>query len=513
MEGGAPSARAFIERAQPVARAPKTETEVQSYAERVGTAVATDIDTRTASIRNGLSDWPGPNVEMVMTGLRGLTARRAAAVEARYRIPPGGDLRATIRSRFAVNFVTNETYFHNRDAALAALNGDVARSALEEMQAAANLWNDEARIDRVQRSLTPAQATALRGMDGAAAILDEIRDDLDGTDREVFEALREGTAEGVGRANAIRLAIEVDRARGERGYAAEDRAADAIAAAARNAGSDRISGASDLPDLESEAERTARREAAWRATVTGFASVRPLPRAPGAAGETGPPTLEQGQAALIAAATGERSYRVSVPDEATDGYRIETVREGTDPHHTRLITAIVRNGPDSVEARAASIVVERNRPGGRPDLTRLDAATHDIDLNPELGRNRPEALARRDRLYELIEEYSRDPNTAGPPRSPEAVRAELEAEFRGRFRPDDPARNYAAAMFADERTATDADRNAAAVAARGCAAAPIRAHDARAGGSGGLGVQCRPSRRALALRPAWPAWGRGLLDL
>ncbi|WP_372617587.1 hypothetical protein [Falsiroseomonas sp.] len=473
IEGGARSAREFVERARGVAQDARTEAEIAAFAGRVGTAVRSDVNTRTTSIMNGLNDWIGPDVEMVMSGLRGLTRRRAQAVIARYAERPGGNLRATIRRRFLDNFSFPGTIRHNINAAMNYLNGDAERGALSEMQAAVNMWNDEARVERVQRSLTPAQATALRGMPGAEAILNDIRDDLDGADRQVFEALRAATPESIGRANAIRLAGEVDRGRAQRGYRAADRTADAIAAAARNAGSDRLSGMSDLPELETEAERTARREAVWRSTVTGFASVRPLPREPGAAGATGPPTLEQGQAALIAAATGERDYIVQTHAGGPHGGgRYEVVREGVDAHHARQITAIVRHGPESAEASAAALVVEMNRPGGRPDPARLDAATWDAALNPALAGNTPEArrrrdeaLARRDRVFALYEDYTRGPHATGPPRSPEMVRRELQAEVRGRFGQEDPAGAYAASTLEDARATTDRSRADAAVAA------------------------------------------------
>ena len=57
---------------------------------------------------------------------------------------------------------------HNIEAALNYLNGDAEKGALSEMQAAVNLWNDAARVERVQRSLSPAQMTALSDMPGGA---------------------------------------------------------------------------------------------------------------------------------------------------------------------------------------------------------------------------------------------------------------------------------------------------------------------------------------------------------
>ena len=103
IEGAARSAREFVERARRVAGDARTDDGIAAFADRVGTAVHSDVNTRTNTVSNGLKGFWGPDVEMVMSGLRGLTKRRGQAVIARYAERPGRDLVFMIQWRFKDN--------------------------------------------------------------------------------------------------------------------------------------------------------------------------------------------------------------------------------------------------------------------------------------------------------------------------------------------------------------------------------------------------------------------------
>ena len=87
-----------------------------------------------------------------------------------------------------------------------------------DLKAAVNYSNEEARVEAIQRSLTPAQWAELQALHGDE--IKDVRNDLDGVDQHVFDALSsEGdnyldkldkghadkSGEGVATANALRL--------------------------------------------------------------------------------------------------------------------------------------------------------------------------------------------------------------------------------------------------------------------------------------------------------------------
>lgn len=474
-EGPTETADHFVERTSGIAADATREDEIKAFAEHARSVVSADIRSRANAVSEGLKGFWGPDVERVMSGLRGMSVLRANALKDYYlNVRPRRDIVQAVRFGLQGGFHWPKTIRKNIEAAMGYLAGNPEAGALAEMEAAANMWNDEARVERVQRSLTPAQMTALANMPGAAEILDDIQEDLGGKDAEVMAALREATPESIGRANAIRLEQGIDRARETRGIRGSDTTVDAIVEANRSVGTDRLSGADEFAGLEPDGAAEARRQAMWQQTVAGFAARHPLaPDAPGP---------RDAAAALTAYATAARRYEVFVPDPSPD-YGIEDRRGGVPRGHTevryegitgnqaRLIDNVVRFGHDSAQARGARMAAEMDRPGGRPDLTRLALATADDALNPGLSgtspaaeRRRADALRRNDDALLYYWQYTQPAGTTGPPPPPAAIRAALQADMAGRFSGDPDAAAQANALTRDPRAATDEDYARAAVA-------------------------------------------------
>ena len=87
-------------------------------------------------------------VERVMTGLRGLTALRAGALKHYYaNVRPKRDIVLSVQMGLSQGVKWPKTKRKNIEAALNYLNGNSEAGALAEMEAAANMWNDEARVD------------------------------------------------------------------------------------------------------------------------------------------------------------------------------------------------------------------------------------------------------------------------------------------------------------------------------------------------------------------------------
>jgi len=434
----------FKTSATTVAGAPETQPDIAAFVTSARSKVTTDISGRTSGLSGAFQAFIH-NEEEVFTHLRQMLPRQAAALVAYYDSKWSPDLVSAIDFYFDTSVTTQETWRRNTAAAMAYLSGNAAEGALNEMQAAVVLWNDTARIERVQRTLTPAQLAAMDEIPGAEAALNEVRDDIDGVDREVFNALRTGD---VGEANALRLREGVDRARGSRGYAGGEATFNTIRDANRAAGTDLLSGA-DVLGLENEGVRAARMTKAWETTLDAFATLQPLPEGQAATDGRG--------SALIAYATGERDYAVTT-GHGEDAHT-EIVREGIGTDHSRLIRNLVTTGADSAATRAALMVVQMNRPDRGLDSDRVDEATYDPDLNPDLRSTDPNrferqrlARERRDEMYRLYDMYTRGEDAArADPRDPADIRAGLEREAGTRLSSDENRAAYVRSMIRDER--------------------------------------------------------------
>lgn len=410
---------------------PKQERNVASFIASTPATVASNLNARARRLR-GLLSYGGSEPQSVLDQLRGITRKQGSAIEEAYP----GNLREDLDWYLnAGNLLTGvTTRVEAIRAARAYLNGDVELGAVHELRVATEWSNDSAHIDRIMQGLTPEQ---MRNMQASYPdAIREIRDDLNALDTQVFDALADCR---VGDAEALRLRERVRTARDTRGNAGADAAGDAISQANSAAGTSRLSGAAQFAELEGATARGARHEREWNAVLAGVARLQGVTE-----------TADTRGSALIALATETREYEVYVPNEYGGGMdgrhggggHYETRREGVSAAQERLIRNLVTCGEGSLEARAARLAVELGRPGGA-DPERVRKATDDPDLNPRLART-PEAhqaaIERRNRMYELADEWAPAAEPFIGPRRPEDIRNQIAERLVGGMSSTDPRR-------------------------------------------------------------------------
>src|SRR4030095_13962533 len=118
----------------------------------------------------------------------------------------------------------------------------------------------------------------------------------------------------------------------------------------------------------------------------------------------------------------------------------ETRREGLDENYQRLIWNVIEFNTGSPQANAARTAVELNRPGGA-DPEQVRQAFDDPRLNPAVyppgSREFKEALAERDKMYRLIDEYAPPAGGVKSPRKTDEIRADVANRLAGAVRNDD----------------------------------------------------------------------------
>src|SRR5687767_7255492 len=150
----------------------------------------------------------------------------------------------------------------NVRAALAYLRGDAVEAARQEMKAAVNWSNDEGRVEKVQRMLTPKQLEELNTLHRDE--MKEIIGDLDGNEKKAAQALNQikGAHDGesedarktreaanvalLGEANAYGLQVEIDRSRGKIGEKGADATVEMLTTKHAAMGSDVLSGGDEF---------------------------------------------------------------------------------------------------------------------------------------------------------------------------------------------------------------------------------------------------------------------------
>ena len=433
----APPPFTFRDQLLTIAKAPAQQEAILSYVKAISAAVQRDVRSRANGIRSALSGFT-TSVDAVFRELRGLTLRRAAALEAEYLARNQWDLRVALQFGFRNTFSLPKTIRLNTAAAMAYLDGRAAEGARLELEESVYLWNEPARAEAAQRALTPAQMDELQKLPGAAETIADVRNDLEGTDRKVFDALQ---AKDTALADALRLSERIDEARKKRGWEGADATVDVISEASKAGPTGTLAGVDPL-GLDPNPE-TAQQH--WEAVQDKFAQLHPLAQST----EIGP--VERG-AALVAYATREQTYVVQTGGGGPEGsVEFETVTENIEGRQKQLITALVRHGEGSPEARAARMGVEDSRPG-KPDLSRLDKATWDPRANPELNPNQTaEERAKTQKEFEkdralTFQLYAQQfaPELAG--QSTEQIRKALGDKTAGKFAGDPYAAAYARSL-------------------------------------------------------------------
>jgi len=453
-----------------VAADAKKDELIAEFITKAGKAVEDSVRSRTNKLRLELGKY-SVDVEPVMAALRGLTPKSGPAVSEAYG---EAALLAAIEDKLRKYFSTGGTDDANVNAAKAHLAGDEAAAGLEELKAAVNWINDDARVETVQRGMSPADLAKLNAM-GKAGEMDAIEGDLDGNNARVFALLRKGDETSVAEANAIRGKEAIDKAREERGDKGGDATFQAMVDAAGKAGNDRLSGKEnyDIGDTlgqELAAERNAK---AWSATLTQFDKLEPIPdtEKEKVLGADGKPYSGPG-AAMYRYATKARSYTEEDYDPDSRSRTRRTVQESLTRDQSLRLEKLLVHGANSPEVAAATLLIETKRAGGKVDKDKLDAALHDKSLDAREGekltkeeraRREAEAQKRFDKIFEKFGEY------AGDTRKPQEIRDSL-IEKIGASYADENEKTYvqsilrspggdpvAAANFAIEGAGTNTD--------------------------------------------------------
>jgi hypothetical protein len=451
-----PTPGGFVSRMQAIPQAPLDYPPIAELVTAVDSKVSDDVERRAFNLHNRLA---ASDVSGTFVWLRGLTRLRGRAVETRYDAE-GEDLRSDIRSGLTKLLSSHYTDEMNIASALAYLDGNAAEGARLEMQLAIHLWNDNERVKLAARGLTREQMQQLESTEAGRATLDDVHGDLNEATQEVFDALRAGDTD---RADAIELRQRIDSAREKAGQEGADRTADAIAEASQAGVQGALSGADPL-GLGLDADRgVADPSEHWRRVQREFAGLRSVTAAVPAARGTADPA-----ATLVAYATRTMDYWVQTNDPSRDadlridqsGRSYELVHQGiTDRPNRDLIEDLARHGEGSPETRASRMAVEMQRAGG-PDMERLNTATYDPRMNPELAMDPrdPQAAqhaqaalerARADREETLrIYAHRYAPALEG---NPQAVRQLLAAQAQFQITGDPDRAKYAAAMVSQDR--------------------------------------------------------------
>jgi DNA/RNA non-specific endonuclease len=379
----------FQVRAGKIATEAESDEAIAAFLKTTREAVRKAVVDKAAALYNQLINKSSTSIEAVMEQLRSITGRMGKAVTREYRDTHHRSLRSDLKFELRKLMSAGSTDDANVAAALAYLDGNHVAGALQEMKAAVNYSNDEGRVEKVQRSLTPAELGQLN--EKYPDQVKEIVADLDGHEQRAAEALNtiEGEKEGetpaererrekanvdaLGLANAFQLKKVIDQSREKRGEEGGDATAEMLAQQRESIGNDVLSGADPMgPAFEDPDATRERKKKLWQATSEQFAKeVKELPdgtKLEGAPGEKG------GLSAIARYASAARPYQQFVPDGSEAGGHYETVKEGLDPNHAELIDAIVTEGPDSEKAAAATIMVELNRKSGPPREDKLRKA-------------------------------------------------------------------------------------------------------------------------------------------
>jgi hypothetical protein len=409
--------------------------------------VETQLEARAVTLTGKFSGGFLGSVDEagVLAALHGLTQPKGSAFEAvSYPYKAGTALDADLRKYLGAT---------SRDYGTARLYiaGNAVAAAKRELQDSLGFFNDdEARIEATMRALSPDQ---LKALGGDKALVKEIGDALDGTDKKVFDALAAGDH---ALADAHRMRDKVDSAR-------LDNDADAVHRAIEE-----YTGAPAEDDWRASEEMSAEERRAKVVEALGGI----LAKEARAAGKDVKPMSAEDR--VVAYVTRDIEVYVGHTEQ---GEPVTVTRKITGANRD-LADALLRHGSDSVQARVARLGVELQRPGDPPDPIKLDKAVFDQrfakdkpNASPEERaaneRGRQAARADRERVLLLAaQNYAREPGAAGEPVDPTAVlkegykpkaadvtdaRAALVGKLGGKFGSDKVGAELAKGLLTDER--------------------------------------------------------------
>ncbi|MDT8760242.1 hypothetical protein MZO42_16195 [Sphingomonas psychrotolerans] len=372
--GTGSSPKEFVDLSDDYTAAPESEQQIFDLTRSIAETVVGDVTRRGDGLMTQMT-LLGQNPEQTIDLVRGLTYLRGQAVIKYYNEVRPGNLWDDIATYMSFgNLLTGvSTRIYSGDAVYNYLLGNRAAGALAEIQAATEWTNNADQVQAAMTSLSPADMAAMRGLPGAAEIMDSVENDLEGADRRMFQLLRTAdetnAADRVAAARAVRAEAAVTTALDENATRGGDNAFDAMERFARQAGTSRLEGAREFNltatgEFESAEAGEARRRAAWANTVSRLGNDGAV-RADGAAG---------GEAWLRELASRERTY--------SDGDYVYTA--SLRPEQVDLLTTLARTGPGTADTRAMQLAVEDSRPGGA-NRERVERALDDPELNDDMG--------------------------------------------------------------------------------------------------------------------------------
>ncbi len=366
--------------------------------------------------------------------LRGLTAIQGTAVAAGYgeRVGTALDLKLELLN------ATWDLSDNDLAAARAYLAGNTAEGAAYEMRASIHWYNDEeSRIENIMRGLTAEDLAQLhRSKDGSEA-LDYVRDHLDGTDLKVVDALAAGNH---ARADAYRMQEAIDAAR-QKGD--NDELHTVLAQYSR---------ASEDRGWTADANQ---RHVAVQQELAQILA--------GGSATAGPSTIAPEEAAKRVEEYALAPVQVPVYEGEGES---EMVTLNVTGANRDLASALIHQGEGSVDARAARLAVEIQRPD-KPDVLKLDTALYDPRLDPNSNTpddERQKALQERQQVFErFASRYGAD----NPAQAQMTAQAFAAQQVRSAFGDDDLAADLATRMVEEEHPSPATAAVALHYAARG----------------------------------------------
>ena len=404
----------FIVRAKGIADKPTTDVGVSSYMSTARETIREKVVGKSGRLKTALTAFSTP-IEPVMAELRAITGLQGSAITDFYDNTFSRDLVRDLMFELRKTFSADSTNNYNISAALNYLAGKHKEGALQEMKAAVNYSNDEGRVERVQRQLTPTELEELNR--DHPEEMEDIVSDLGGNEEKAARALntikgeqkgetpkeradREQTnIEALGLANAFGLQVDIDRSREKKGEAGGDATSEMLAGKYESIGSDVLSGGDPMgAAFVDPVASQDRREKLWKATGKSFDEV--VKTLPDGTPNIPKPGEKAGLSGIARYAAAARKYTEYVADNSPNGFHTEIKTVGLNQHQTELIDAIVKKGPDSEDAAAATVMVELNRESGKPKEDKLRKALGSDMLAAREGES---DKAREARLKDVVD--------------------------------------------------------------------------------------------------------------
>ncbi|MFZ4758238.1 MAG: hypothetical protein ACOYLX_08740, partial [Burkholderiaceae bacterium] len=177
-------------------------TQITQGAGRAAQAAVSALNRKAVACRNAMNG-PGTDESAIHGALAGMNRLEARALREIYRDHYSRDLEADLRS---------EMEGDDLNVAMTHLSGNRVAGVLAQLNNSVHWYGDDERgIEEALRRLTPEEMAELRRQaatdPNARAILDRVRNNLGGHDRDVMNALVDGNT---ARADAIRLHEAID---------------------------------------------------------------------------------------------------------------------------------------------------------------------------------------------------------------------------------------------------------------------------------------------------------------